>query len=608
MWQIVLYSGGVAALGVAGLLLRRGWNRQKAALEAQIRQERERGHHLCFSTIEALSAALEASWPDHQGHQERVLQCVTRLSRLMDVEPDEAMALRAAALLHTIGRLGVPESILNKPGKLTPEEQEKLRMHPVLGARILASIPFPWPVVALVRSQAEYWDGSGYPDGLKGTEIPLGARILSVANAYSALLQPRPYRPAMSPVEALAQIEARSGSQFDPAVVAAFRMVAAEIRADSETGIVSLEDASNDREITVPARRSPASLARAALQDISAAQRETRGLRRLAEAVSQSLHLEAVCDTILKCTREILPCSACALFLYEESEGNLRAYAAQGTNERHLLGSVARAGTFLTGRAFSRGEIVRASFLAEDLLLRDVSDPWVAFRSTLIVPLFANGIPIGTLNLYSEMPEAFDTDSQRVMRLVATQAGKALENVRRFADVQENAYTDALTGLRNARFLREYLEREMNRALREQSSLAVLNLDLDNFKPINDRCGHARGDQTLRDVADILQSLVRNYDLAARYAGDEFVVVLARAGAVEAEVVATKIKIAVERYSERHKARDPEFPGVGISIGVALYPNDALDMQSLLQRADGAMYADKNQRRIETVLGAQRPS
>jgi diguanylate cyclase (GGDEF)-like protein len=337
--------------------------------------------------------------------------------------------------------------------------------------------------------------------------------------------------------------------------------------------------------------------AREALEDIAAAQRETLGLYTLAQSLAGTLHLEVLTYTLLKCTREIVPCAACVLFLPEEDGEMLRAHAASGVNERHLLGSLAQVGSYLTGRVYSRGEMMRASFLPDDLILREVSDPWVPFRSTLIVPIMSNGKCSGTINLYSEEPDAFGLDAQRVLRLVATQAGHAIDNARHFNEVQESAYTDALTGLRNGRYLREFLEREINRSNREGTPIAILNIDVDKFKLVNDRYGHSTGDQALRDVAEILSGHVRNYDLAARYAGDEFVVVLSRSNRLAAEVVAVKLKKAVERHVQKLAARHIDFPPMGLSIGVAIYPEDAADMQGLLCRSDAAMYADKHARK-----------
>lgn len=596
---LVLGLGGSILLAMAGRCL---WSlaerRTEAHWRAACERERAAGAHLCNSTIESLAAALEASDPYNAGNLDCVLGIVTAMSRKLELNANEAAALHVAAMLHNIGRLGVPYHLLHKADELTVHEQEKLRLHPVLGARILASIPFPWDVAPIVRHQAEHWDGSGYPDGLSGQAIPFGARILAVAAAYSALQRNRPFREPLSPDRALSEIETSAGSQFDPQVVAAFLSIASEYQFDEA-----------DRQTRPPSREGPRRLtgarevdptadeARLALEDIAAAQRETLALYTLSQAVTGSLHLEEVCSTVVKSALSIVACAAGVLFLPEDDDEYLRAHAAEGMNSRHLLGSLARVGTFVTGRAFFRGEIARASFMADDLILRDVSDEWQPFRSTLVVPLLANDHVIGTLNLYAEDANCFDADAQRVMRLLATQVGRAIDGARRYDAVRETAYTDALTGLKNGRFLREYLERELNRASRDGTSLAVLNIDLDNFKPVNDRFGHAFGDQTLQEVAEILRAHVRNYDLAARYAGDEFVLVLVRTKRGVAEATAAKLRSAVDRYVLRQLARDPSFPKIGISVGVAVYPDDGRDIQGLLCKSDAAMYTDKSTRK-----------
>ncbi|HLJ56909.1 MAG TPA: diguanylate cyclase [Chthonomonadaceae bacterium] len=592
--------GGMAAAGAAGAGIwkaaeRRAERRWRAALD----RERAAGAHLCGSTIESLAAALEAGDPYNAGNLECVLRVTTAMARALRLPEDEAAGLRAAAMLHNVGRLGVPDHLLHKTDDLTPYEQEKLRSHPVLGARILASIPFPWPVVPIVRHQSEHWDGHGYPDGISGEAIPRGARILAIAAAYSALQRDRPFREPFAPAEALDEIERRAGSQFDPKMVAAFREIAAEMRL--EDGVAYRPE---DPPLAVSGSSGQARArdeARSALEDIAAAQRETLALYALSQAVTGSLHLDQVCNTVVNSAAGILRCAACAVFLPEEDGEYLRAHAAVGANQRHLLGSLARIGTYVTGRAFSRGEVRRVSFMADDLILRDVSDTWHPFRSTLAVPLEANGEVIGVLNLYAEAGNAFDVDAQRVMRLLASQAGRAIDGARRFAAVRETAYTDALTGLRNGRYLREYLDRELNRASRDGSSLAVLNIDLDNFKPVNDRFGHARGDQTLQEIAEILKAHVRNYDLAARYAGDEFVLVLVRTKRPVAETTAAKLKAAVERYGQRVAAREPDFPTIGLSVGIAIYPESGHDIQTLLCASDANMYSDKSARKAGRI-------
>lgn len=573
-------AGGVVAWHFAA---RRLGQRRTAAPEMQRAAERAAEHELWFATLTTLASAIEVSYSYDAGYLPCVEACAREMAGALALPEAEQRALRVAALVHPLGRLGVPELILHKAGALTPEEEAALRRHPVLAERLLRTIPFPWPVADLVRHHTEHWDGGGYPDGLQGEAIPQGARILAVATTFSALLHPGPFRVALSLPDALAEVESRAGTQFDPQMTAIFRSLVEQQRlpipTDAPEGATTPE--------TDPGEP---------LAAIASARRETLQLYSLALAVSGTLHQEAFAAALLDGTQKMIPCAACVLFLPEDDGEFLRAHAAIGVNARHLLGSLARVGTYLTGRAFSRGEMACASFLHSDLILRDVSDAWEPFRSTLIVPLRAGGQAIGTLNLYAQEPDAFGPDVLRVVRLITAQASAALDTIRRFAAVQETAYTDALTGLRNARYLREFLERELNRARREQTPLAVLNIDLDNFKPVNDQFGHARGDQVLREVGALLHSNVRNYDLAARYAGDEFVVVLSRAGRLPAEKVANKLKHAVAQYSADLSVREPGFPKVGISVGIALYPDDADDLQGLLCRSDAAMYLDKRSR------------
>jgi putative nucleotidyltransferase with HDIG domain len=178
---------------------------------------------LYMSTIQALSSAIDAKDGVTSSHIRRVQTYSVALARALGVSvPDEVKAIEAAALLHDTGKLAVPEHILNKPGKLTAAEFEAMKLHVDVGADILSSIEFPYPVVPIVRAHHENWDGSGYPRGLKGEDIPVGARILSVVDCYDALTSDRPYRPAMTQEQATAIVVERRGSMYDPRVVDTF--------------------------------------------------------------------------------------------------------------------------------------------------------------------------------------------------------------------------------------------------------------------------------------------------------------------------------------------------------------------------------------------------
>ncbi len=181
---------------------------------------------LHLSTIETLATAIDAKDQVTHGHIRRVQQHTLGLARAIGMtDPRQLSAIEAAALLHDLGKLVIPEHILNKPGRLTPGEFERMKLHAGVGADILSSIQFPYPVVPIVRHHHENWDGTGYPDGLKGTQIPMGARILSVVDCFDALTSDRPYRGRLSDEDAVAILMARRGTMYDPLVVDVFIQV-----------------------------------------------------------------------------------------------------------------------------------------------------------------------------------------------------------------------------------------------------------------------------------------------------------------------------------------------------------------------------------------------
>jgi putative nucleotidyltransferase with HDIG domain len=237
IWILPYYAGGVSAawlvtilpasmhweLPIISLPLAYLVHRSYGANVAKLEQEKKHIEELSalhLRTIEALALAIDAKDHTTHGHLQRVQLYADELGIELGLYPAERDALRAASVLHDIGKLAVPEHIICKPGKLTPAEFEKMKIHPVVGAQILDRVRFPYPVVPIVRSHHEKWDGSGYPDGLEGEKIPIGARILAAVDCLDALASDRQYRRALPVDEAMAKVAAESGKSFDPAVVA----------------------------------------------------------------------------------------------------------------------------------------------------------------------------------------------------------------------------------------------------------------------------------------------------------------------------------------------------------------------------------------------------
>lgn len=235
-WYFPFYLVGAALAAAANLIsVSYGWMTSLLLVplmyiiyrvySTQLAMIRDREKHieeieaLHLRTIEALAMAMEAKDQNTHGHLRRVRVYVSEIGALMGLDDSLMKALVTASFLHDIGKLAVPEHILNKPGKLIPQEFDKIKIHPIVGAEILERVRFPYPVVPIVRAHHEAWDGSGYPDGLSGEQIPIGARILSVVDCFDALSSDRPYRKALSPEEALDYVAANAGIRFDPAVV-----------------------------------------------------------------------------------------------------------------------------------------------------------------------------------------------------------------------------------------------------------------------------------------------------------------------------------------------------------------------------------------------------
>jgi diguanylate cyclase (GGDEF)-like protein/putative nucleotidyltransferase with HDIG domain len=548
---------------------------------------------LYLATIKSLALAIDAK--DQYTHQHilRVQRYAMATAHHLGLTGTELEGLNTGALLHDIGKLGVPEHVLLKPGRLTDEEFEKIKQHPTIGAAILDPVDFPWPVLPVVKYHHEKWDGSGYPSGLAGEDIPLTARILAVADVYDALTSARPYRKAWTHEQALEVIRRDTGRHFDPAISEAFLAVIDDV-------VAEMAAEPHDWYATQSAA-GPVFTPRSnqAAHDIQRASSELWALYEVAQTLSSSLGLQETLDILARKMEAILPGTACLFLLKDSPDGGLTVRAAVGANNEFFLGArtltrLSRSRAAAENRATYMGE-----YDAEDFMLIGAKDtPWTNLHSAIIVPIVHQGDVLGTINLYHPSPTGLGDHDRRLLETIAGRAAMALNNARLFDRACSQALTDPLTGLANLRHLTAVVEENCTRPLSTRRPFALLCLDLDSFKPINDNFGHHKGDQVLQDLARAFRSQVREQDIVARYGGDEFLIVLHNAGPEEAKMMAARIQQAVEDYDPGLAHPKLGALRLGVSIGYACFPSDGTDCATLLSAADAQMYHDKMERKL----------
>jgi diguanylate cyclase (GGDEF)-like protein/putative nucleotidyltransferase with HDIG domain len=630
-WYLPFYLVGAVLAAVAHLIsLRFGWTTSLLlipaiftiyrAYQSQMRMVRDRQEHLeetealHLRTIEGLAMAIEAK--DHSTHEHllRVRVYVSEIGAILGLPREQMQALLTASFLHDIGKLAVPEHIINKPGKLTPEEFEKMKIHPVVGADILERVRFPYPVVPIVRSHHEAWDGSGYPDGLKGEEIPIGARILTVVDCFDALASDRPYRKALPLDKAMDFVKSRSGIQFDPAIVKILeeRHVELERRANErQEGLKPL-----DTEIDVWRGAAPAAgfqqentsavsttLIEFSAEDrgkdeprtsfeslnlIAAASQEAQAIFEMSQMLGNSLSANETISVMASRLRRLVPFDAFAIYLknqdhlipqYIEGEG-ARCFSA----ERLLIGEGLSGWVAQCGKTMLNGNPrVEQNYRPTEGVM--------PLNSALSLPLFdLQGEIFGVLTIYAVKPDAFSRDHLRILQAIESKFTLSLENALRFSTVEQDAQIDFVTQLPNIRHFFLGMEAELNRARRAHETLGVVVCDLNAFKAVNDRHGHQTGNELLQLVARGFRESCRSYDTVARIGGDEFVFLFPGVADHSCGSLLEVIEKTV-RNACHELQLDKE---VSASVGAAFYPFDGETSEELLGVADRRMYAHKH--------------
>jgi diguanylate cyclase (GGDEF)-like protein len=472
-------------------------------------------------------------------------------------------------------------------------------------------VRFPYPVTPIVRSHHEKWNGSGYPDGLKAEEIPIGARILATVDCLDALASDRQYRRALPLDEAMQKVVSESGISFDPRVVDILhrRYVELESMAQAqqvekaklsthvkiERGLAPAAGFENSKRSTVTPS---ADQAVDFLSSIAAARQEVQNLFELAQDLGNSLSLNETLSLLAIRLKRMIPYDSLAIYVMRD--GKLKAEYVNGENFRLFSALEIPLGQGLSGWvAENRKPIINGNPSVEPGYLNDETK-FTTMRSALAVPLVGLNGTVSVLTLYHSERDAFSKDHLRILLAIVPKVALSIENALKYQQAESSAATDYMTGLPNARSLFLHLDGELARCRRLDSPLVVLVCDMNGFKQVNDRYGHLEGNKVLHSVAVKLKESCREYDYVARMGGDEFVLVLP--GLQLDQVTDTIHRLRAITAEAGREVCGTE--SLSLSVGHALFPEDGTDADQLLSEADRRMYMAKQKEKM-SIVGAR---
>lgn len=604
LWSLPYYMAGAAIAGLlttlpkiswwysalillpVGLLVYYAYRLQLESL-ARERQHAEELASMQLHMVEALALAVESKDVTPVSDLHRMVYFASGLGEAMGLSDEQIRALRVAAVLHDIGQVAVPDHIIMKPGRLTPDEYQRLKIHPEIGAQIIQQAGFPRLVSTIVQSHHERWDGTGYPAGLKGAEIPIEARVLAAVDMLLALSTDRHYRRAIPLDEAMEIVAREAGKGLDPAVVSRLRQVYREL--DQQAGSMRTDRSSlaAGRTETVPATTEPPTFLRA----IAEARREEQMVLEFTQILGSSLDLDETLNELSRRLHNRLEFDTMVLFLRQGDRLEAAFVEGQHFSLFHNLSLQMMSG--ITGHVAATLRPVLNAPPTEDPIAHRNPVAASSLKSAMIIPLDGPNGLVGTLNLYSTRHLAFSSAQLSLLTSIASKLAVTVENSAKFQQAETRASVDFLTGLPNAGALFLHLQNELARCARTGTELGLLVFDLDGFKAVNDQYGHLTGNRLLQLVAQGLRENCREYDFVARMGGDEFVMVLP---GVTTEAVGHRLQ-RMRAYVERVGLELCGTLCVSVSGGSAFFPADGRTAEELLAKADKHMYDEKYQRK-----------
>jgi diguanylate cyclase (GGDEF)-like protein/putative nucleotidyltransferase with HDIG domain len=545
--------------------------------------------------VEALALAVEAKDSVSSAHLKRVQRYSVEIAKALNCNEEEIRALEFGALLHDIGKIAIPELLLTKPGRLSPQEFSQMAVHPQVGAEILSAVDFPFPVADLVLCHHENWDGTGYPRRLKGEQIPLTARILSVVDCFDALTSDRPYRAAMSSERAIEIIKARRGTAFEPKVTDTLLEILP--RMEEEFRREREREQSKRRKFKFP-RSIDAEQTSLTYEERIASLKQARPVARqrsrtddltswyrLLNTLGVNLSPQRILDFLLPMLRERMPVDEMAVFLADRA--GLRPIYCTGPKADLLRNLHVPVGDSPTGWVAGHGET-----LINGNPMRECGDlgtmAWLlGLNAVLVAPLWEAGRAVGTINLYSKESAVYSHEQAVILERLTPTLGGVLLRAGMYP-VSEHAGADSLTGLADAGQILSYLASEVERARADNGTVSCVYIDIDNFRVVNARLGYAAGDQLLLTFSRAIHDCFEDWQFLGRLGEDHFVGVFYGMTPERLSSFIRRLKTTV-----RDELQVAMEASVSVSVGSATFPTEVSSAEALLVLSNQRSFLEK---------------
>jgi diguanylate cyclase (GGDEF)-like protein len=532
---------------------------------------------LYLRTVESLALAVDAKDQSTYGHIRRVRAYAIGLAKLCGIKDiSEIKAIQTGSLLHDVGKLTIPDYILNKPGRLTKQEFEKVKMHAVAGDEILQQVHFPFPVARYVRYHHEHWDGLGYPDGLKSEEIPLGARILAVADAYDAIRFSRPYKLSMLTDEAIDILRSQSGTFYDPNLVRLFIDHISELE---QAAILESQNAPELSfrkyfQLTDPALPI-APLTPLVFHDIPA---ELIHLAELCSTVSGYFDLKDILQIFAQKMNRLISFSTCVFYLTND-EGRLSAIYAHGRNSEHFQGHQLEIGMGISGWvAAYRQPMINT---APALDFHGVNGDFESFLDALVVPLIHGNKSLGTISLYAQESASYSGNDLSVLQALASLLAPLISESKKQITSSAEGIIDATTQIHRIPYLTAMAPQLISNASRNQTPLSLIYLEIGNLNQIIRIFGGTQGNALLRRIAECIKPELRETDVLVRYGNHGFIALLPGVRNEQAFRCVQRLK---QQIRDEIITAGPGF-SIDCRAGISSYPKDGANVIAMLQSA-----------------------